>query len=628
MAASAERPEPRPGYGAGEVSVSLDRNVAEALPPVLAALTLVYATLVPAHLFVLEYAAASQLALGCAIGAGLMGAGLVALRVAPIPAGRGHPAATALALLVLALSVLHLYLGGVPRETTTIVLLVLGVGLFFLDWGWFSIVVGASLASWLAVAAPNLPDPDWLHFGITLAIATVLSGTVLKVRRANLTRMEQLRTQHRVRQIELESALDQTERARSEGEDARKAMETAIVQVKESEERFRRLAEATFEGVLFYRRGLILDANPRAAQLLRVSVSQMVGDPVLNLVAPEHRNRAEGFLLGSGRGRDPSGPDTLEVEGRRYDGTFLPAELSVVDSLYQGDPARVLVIRDVTNQKRAERMLRRALEEAEANSRAKSSFLANMSHELRTPLNSVIGFANILLKRQSESLPARELDYLRRIQTNGEHLLALIEDILDLSKIDAQRMEVVREPVPLDELTEEVVRMLDLQARRRSLELATEVPANLRPAIADHRRLRQVLLNLVGNALKFTQEGGVTIRVVSDGDAGRPLRIEVEDTGIGIPEAELEEVFSPFHQIDGSQARSFGGTGLGLAISRSLCELMGFELGARSRVGQGSTFFVDLDPTGSPGSDGRGGQSDRRPRPESGNGAIDAVLPG
>ena len=208
----------------------------------------------------------------------MMAAGVIALRVATLPAGAGHPAATALALLVLALSALHLGLAEVPRETTKMVLLVLGAGLFFLDWGWFSVVIGASLAVWLGVAAPNLPDPDWLHFGITLAVATVLAATVLNVRRSNLVRLEQLRTQHRVRQIELESALDQTERARSEGEDARKAMETAIVQVKESEERFRRLAEATFEGVVFYREERILDANPRAAHIFRVSVAQMVGE--------------------------------------------------------------------------------------------------------------------------------------------------------------------------------------------------------------------------------------------------------------------------------------------------------------------------------------------------------------
>ncbi len=584
---------------------ALDRNVAEALPPVLAALAGVYALLVPIRRLI-DHPDAGLLAGVAAMASLLMLGSFLRVRRKPLASGRAHPAAALVSFVVLLTALLQLHLVGLPRDTSTLVLLVLGVGLFFLDWGWFAVVVGTVMAGWLAVAAPHLPDGEWIHFGIILVIAMVIAATVLKVRRTNFARMEQLRTQQRVRQIELESALDQTERARKDGEEAREAMEGAIVQVKESEERFRRLAEATFEGVIFYRRGLILDANPRAAQLFRVSVSQMVGDPVLNLVAPEHRPGAENFLLGTGRGHESSVRENLEVEGRRYDGTLFPGELAVVDSLYQGDPARVLVIRDVTNQKRAERMLRRALEEAEANSRAKSSFLANMSHELRTPLNSVIGFANILLKKQGDELPARELDYLRRIQANGEHLLALIEDILDLSKIDAQRMELVREPVPLDELAGEVIRMLDLQARRKGLELRAEVDPALRPAVADQRRLKQVVLNLVGNALKFTEEGGVTIRVDADPENGRPRALEVADTGIGIPENQLDEIFSPFHQVDDSQARSFGGTGLGLAISRSLCELMGFELRAWSRVGKGSSFVIDFDPEGHRmGSDGR-----------------------
>ncbi len=155
----------------------------------------------------------------------------------------------------------------------------------------------------------------------------------------------------------------------------------------------------------------------------------------------------------------------------------------------------------------------------------------------------------------------------------------------------------------MEEVVGEVVRTLDLQARRKGLVLTAEIPAGLRPVVADRRRLRQVLLNLVGNAVKFTSTGGVEIRVVPDGDGGGPIRIEVEDSGIGVPASELEEIFAPFHQVDASRARAFGGTGLGLTISRSLCDLMGFELQARSVEGEGSTFVVDLEPQGVPGTD-------------------------
>ncbi|CAN5668196.1 hypothetical protein BH23GEM11_BH23GEM11_19590 [soil metagenome] len=586
----------RSGTRDAALEQSLDRAVSESIPLVALALAGLYAALVPAHLLLLGYPERIALAGICGLASVLFLSIRVTLARRPIPDGWGHPVAALLCTFLITIAFLHLSLSGEPRETSGMILIVIAVGLFFLDLGWFSAVIALSFTAWVMAAGDRLSDADWTYFGVSLVLAAVLSGTVLVVRRRNFARVERLRSQERVRQIELESALDQTERSRLEGDAARRSAESAIVQVKESEERFRRLAEATFEGVVFYREERILDANPRAAQIFRVSVSQMVGDPILNLVDPEHRQPAEDFLLGRHLGVETGASDTLEVAGRRYDGSLFPAELAVVDSIHRGEEARVVVVRDVTHQKRAEQMLRRALEEAEANSRAKSSFLANMSHELRTPLNSVIGFANILIKKNDGVIPPREKDYLRRIQANGEHLLALIEDILDISKIDAQRMEVVREPVDLDELAAEVTEMLELQARKRGLEIVHDVPRDLRPAIADQRRLKQVVLNLAGNAVKFTQEGTVTLRVEADEASGRPLRLMVEDTGIGIPDEELEEVFAPFHQIDGSQARSFGGTGLGLAISRSLCELMGFELTARSEVGLGSIFSIEFEP--------------------------------
>ncbi len=433
-------------------------------------------------------------------------------------------------------------------------------------------------------------EPEWAYFGMALVVATGLAVVVLSVRIRGMARLESFRRQERVRQLELETALEQTEQARQGEEAARKALEEALVQVKESEERFRRLADASFEGVVIFREGRIVDANARAAELFSVAVPQLIGDPVLNLVARPQREEAERFLARTGRG---GSAEPFELEGRRSDGTRFPMEVSVVDSFIEGREARVLIIRDVTNQKRVEGILRRALEEAEASSRAKSTFLANMSHELRTPLNSVIGFANILRKKQEDRVPARELDYLQRIMANGEHLLALIEDILDLSKIDARRVELQLEAVELDRVVAEVAQTLEFQARKKGLSLHSELPNDLEPVRADRRRLKQVVLNLAGNAVKFTGEGRVDIRVVAEPD-GTPVRIEVEDTGIGIPEDRLDHVFQPFEQADSSQTRSFGGTGLGLAISRSLCELMGFDLRVESRVGEGSLFFIDM----------------------------------
>jgi signal transduction histidine kinase len=255
----------------------------------------------------------------------------------------------------------------------------------------------------------------------------------------------------------------------------------------------------------------------------------------------------------------------------------------------------VAVLRDVTEPRRLEALLRDEAREAEANSRAKSAFLATMSHELRTPLNAVIGFANVLRKNTPGNLAERDLDYLGRIVANGRHLLSVIEDILDLSKIEAGRLEVQLDPVPVGELVDEVVSSLELQAQRRGIGLRAEVVPGLVELKTDRQRLRQILLNLMGNAVKFTGEGGVTVRVLGEtGEA--PSTIEVEDTGMGIPAEYLATIFEPFRQVDDSTTRSFGGAGLGLSISQSLCQLLGYQLAVRSEPGKGSVFTVHLSP--------------------------------
>jgi signal transduction histidine kinase len=241
--------------------------------------------------------------------------------------------------------------------------------------------------------------------------------------------------------------------------------------------------------------------------------------------------------------------------------------------------------------------LEHARDVAEAANRSKSDFLANVSHEIRTPLTAILGYAELLL-RESESgaIPTRYGASLGTIRRNGEHLLSIINDILDFSKIAAGQFDLERSAVAPTELVTEVVGLMSIRAEAKGLVLAVESAPGLPDALyTDPRRLRQVLVNLLGNALKFTEQGRVTLRLAPRGDAAAPrLRFEVSDTGIGISAEQMARLFQPFAQADASTARRYGGTGLGLSISKRLVELLGGEIGAESRPGAGSLFWVEL----------------------------------
>lgn len=338
--------------------------------------------------------------------------------------------------------------------------------------------------------------------------------------------------------------------------------------------------------------GAIIDWNPQAEAVFGWSRTEAIGRDLAATIIPEqhrdaHRRGLERFLAG---GDGPVLGQLLELSGLRRDGHEFPAELTI--SAVRGEVGHTFnaFIRDITERKRVAAELAVARDQALEASRLKSEFLAMMSHEIRTPMNGVIGMTGLLL---DTDLDAQQRDYAETVRSSGEALLAIINDILDFSKIEAGRIELEEIDFDPRAVVEDVGDLLRDAAHEKSLELAALLPPGMPTVVrGDPGRLRQVLTNLVGNAIKFTETGEVVVRadVTEETAEEAIIRFEVADTGVGIDPAILAGLFEPFSQADASTTRRYGGTGLGLAISKQLVELMGGELQVESDLGRGSRF--------------------------------------
>ncbi len=376
--------------------------------------------------------------------------------------------------------------------------------------------------------------------------------------------------------------------AREESARAR-AAEAAL---RQAEEKYHSIFENATEGIFqTTREGRYLSANPALARIYGYpSADELMANVTdIQQVYVDPDRRAE-FIRLMDKHNSLSG---FESQVYRGDGsvTWISENARAVSGAggklhyYEG------TVVDIAERRRAEEQLLKAKEDADLGNRAKSQFLANMSHEIRTPMNAIIGMADLL---QETPLTSEQQEYVRIFQTAGDTLLNLINDILDLSKVEAGHLELEEIEFDLEEVIEKTVEFLAIPAHEKGLEIADHILPGVRTdLVGDAHRLRQIIVNLIGNAIKFTERGEVILEVKTIGAHGPGnclLQFSVRDTGIGVPEERLDAIFDNFTQVDASTTRKYGGSGLGLAISKRLVELMGGRIWVESRVGEGSTF--------------------------------------
>lgn len=355
--------------------------------------------------------------------------------------------------------------------------------------------------------------------------------------------------------------------------------------------------ESAPDGIVIVNRlGQIQLVNAATETLFGYDREELLGKPV-EILIPErfrsgHPRQRDGFFEAQ-RNR-PMGAG-LELSGRRKDGAEFSVEIALSPLHGDEDILTIAAVRDVTDRKRAETELRAANLRLEAASRAKDNFLARMSHELRTPLNAILGFAGTLLMELPGPLNDSQAEQLRTVETSGRRLLAIISNLLDLSKIEAGDVEVHFEDLDLSGLIADVVDNHRMAAADKSLELELASPTTQVIIRSDQRLLAQVVTNLLDNAIRFTDQGGVRIEIDEDGEDGhRRQEVRIIDTGRGIRDEDRDRVFAAFERLDALESRASEGAGLGLHLSQRLAQLLGAQLSYESEFGRGSTFTVRL----------------------------------
>jgi len=399
-----------------------------------------------------------------------------------------------------------------------------------------------------------------------------------------------------------------------------KKLEHKMLRLEESEAKYRQLHATSFDGIIIADvEGRITEVNKRAEQIFGFEAGKMIGRELVEII-PAHfrRDHCTGMERFLKTGKSKIQGKVLELEGLHKSGRVFPIELTVNSFTINGETYSTGTIRDITERKQIEdelarerdnleetvnvrtRELRLSLQKVqdaslllEQANHVKNKFLSSMSHELRTPLNAVLGFTDMLYGQYFGKLNEKQMDYVKQVDTSGKHLLGLINNLLAIVKIDAGKMELELENCSPIEQINAIVSMMDSQFKRKKITVQTFVDSSLEVMIVDIHKYKQIMYNLLSNALKYTPEGGC-VNIMCTEEEGTGIRVEISDTGIGIKDGEKNELFSGFFQADWVYNDQLGGTGAGLTLTRRLVELHGGKLGVESEVGKGSTFWFTL----------------------------------
>ncbi len=421
------------------------------------------------------------------------------------------------------------------------------------------------------------------------------------------TRTDQANTRTDEANTRTEEANTRTDQANTRTDEAEARNAQAILA---SERRYRRLFETAQDGILILDAdtGQVADANPFMKDLLGYSQEEFLGRKLWE-IGPFKGSAASKIAFAELQLKDRIRYEALPLEtkdGRRV-------EVEFISNAFLADKKQLIQcnIRDITERKRAEEEIRSlnagleqrvaertielqsAKEQAESADRMKSAFLANMSHELRTPLNGIIGFSEFLIDGKTGPLTVKQTEYVTDIFNSGRHLLQLINDVLDLAKVEAGKIDLHPETFSVGQAIKEVRSAVEPMAQRKKLAISMEVESSVDEVTLDKQKLKQVLFNLLSNAVKFTEDGGSVNIIVSLYEESR-LRLQVQDSGIGIKAEDLDKLFIEFRQLDSGPARRHQGTGLGLALTKRIVEFQNGTIEVESKPGKGSTFTVIL----------------------------------